>query len=270
MTTMTSLLGGLAAVVVLYAIGGVIRGLPPILRALLAGLIPLLAYFALIVGRWPGLDVVAMHISVFLVAGLVLFAVSQFRRHSVGRMHWAPKLLTAFFLGLVVVNGSLLYIATKGLPDPLARWWLGSDGTAVYSGFSGVVTHGQAAAKAVSSELSQAQRESVLGWQVEVVGLDSSEPARATTRTITCCAPACLAALFKASCATRNSSVCRSGSIGGSDSSSRVTSAPLDAAWLRTSQHNAASSPKSSRIGGRSSRDRLRVSSKVSEHNAMA
>jgi nitrogen fixation protein FixH len=179
MNTMTSLLGGLAAVFALYAIGGAIRGLPPILRALLAGLIPLLAYFALIVGRWPGLDVVAMHISVFLAAGLVLFAVSQFRRHSVGRMHWAPKLLIAFFMGLTVVNGSLLYIATKGLPDPLARWWLGSDGTAVYSGFSGVVTHGQAAAKAVSSELSQAQRESELGWQVQVTGLDGNAPARA-------------------------------------------------------------------------------------------
>lgn len=178
MNTMTSLLAGLAAVFVLYGVGGAIRGLPPILRALLAGLIPLLAYFALIVGRWPGLDVVAMHISVFLAAGLVLFAVTQFRQHSVGRMHWAPKLLTAFFLGLVVVNGSLLYIATKGLPDPLARWWLGSDGTAVYSGFSGVVAHGQAAAKAVSSELSQAQRESELGWQVEVAGFDGNGPER--------------------------------------------------------------------------------------------
>jgi nitrogen fixation protein FixH len=178
MNTMTSLLGGLAAVFVLYAMGGAIRGLPPILRALLAGLIPLLVYFALIVGRWPGLDVVAMHISIFLAAGLVLFAVTQFRQHSVGRMHWAPKLLIAFFLGLVVVNGSLLYIATKGLPDPLARWWLGSDGRAVYSGFSGVVAHGQGAAKAVSSELSQAQRESELGWQVEVAGLDGNDSVR--------------------------------------------------------------------------------------------
>ena len=178
MNTMTTLSGGLAAVFVLYLMGGAIRSLPPILRAVLAGLIPLLAYFVLIVGRWPGLDVVAMHISVFLAAGLVLFAVTQFRRRSVGRMHWAPKLLTAFFLGLVVVNGSLLYIATKGLPDPLARWWLGSDGTAVFSGFSGVVTHDQAAAKAVSSELSQAQRELELGWQVEISGLDSSEPVR--------------------------------------------------------------------------------------------
>ncbi len=179
MTTLTTLFGGLAAVFALYVAGGAIRGLPPILRALLAGLLPLLAYFVLIVGRWPGLDVAAMHISVFLAAGLVLHAFTQFRLRGGGRMHWAPKLLTAFFLGLVVINGSLLYIATKGLPEPLARWWLGSDGGAVYSGFSGVVEHGQSAAKAVSSELSQAQRESELGWQVEMSGLGGSEATRA-------------------------------------------------------------------------------------------
>lgn len=173
MNTMTTLFAGLTAVFALYALGGAIRNLPPILRALLAGLIPLLVYFVFIVGRWPGLDVVAMHISVFLAAGLVLFAVTQFRRRSAGRMHWVPKLLVVFFIGLVVINGSLLYIATKGLPEPVGRWWLGSEGGAVYSGFSGVVEHGQNAAKAISSELSEAHRESRLGWQVEVSGLDS-------------------------------------------------------------------------------------------------
>jgi nitrogen fixation protein FixH len=179
MNTMTTLFGGLVAVLILYAIAGVFRSLPPILRATLAGLIPLLAYFVLIVGRWPGLDVVAIHISVFLAAALVLFAVTQFRRRSIGRLHWAPKLLIGFFLGLVVINGTLLYISTNGLPEPLGRWWLGSSGNAVYSGFSGVVPHGQGAAKAISSELSQAQRQAELGWQVEVSGLDGTDSARA-------------------------------------------------------------------------------------------
>lgn len=179
MNTMITLFGGLAAVLVLYAAGGLIRSLPPVLRAVLAGLVPLVAYFVLIVGRWPGLDVVAMHISVFLAAALVLFALSQFRRRGSGRMHWAPKLLTGFFIGLVCVNASLLYIATKGLPEPVARWWLGGDGRAVYSGFSGVVAHDQGAAKAVSSELSAVYRESLLGWRVEVSGLDRGGTTRA-------------------------------------------------------------------------------------------
>jgi len=178
MNTMTTLFGGLAAVFVLYVAAGAVRGLPPMLRAALAGLIPLVAYFALNVGHWPGLDVVAIHISVFLAAALVLFALTQFRRRDAGRMHWAPKLLTAFFIGLVLINASLLYIANKGLPEPIARWWLGGDGKAVYSGFSGVVAHGQGAAKAVSSALSEAHRESQLGWQVEMSGLDGSGDTR--------------------------------------------------------------------------------------------
>lgn len=173
MTTMTTLFGGLTAVFVLYAVGGAIRGLSSMLRGVLAGVIPLVAYFVLIIGRWPGLDVVAIHISVFLAAALVLFALTQFRQRGDGRMHWAPKLLTAFFIGLVFLNASLLHIATKGLPEPIARWWLGGDRNAVYSGFSGVVAHDQGAAKAVSSELSEARRESQIGWQVELSGLDS-------------------------------------------------------------------------------------------------
>ena len=179
MNTMTTLFGGLAAVALLYAAGGAIRGLAPMLRALLAGLLPLLGYFVLIIGRWPGLDVVAIHISVFLAAGLVLFALTQFRQRSAGRMHWAPKLLIAFFLGLVVLNATLLHIATKGLPGPLARWWLGGEGGEVYSGFSGVVAHDQGAAKTVSSELSEAHRESRLGWQVKLSGLDGEGLTRA-------------------------------------------------------------------------------------------
>jgi nitrogen fixation protein FixH len=135
------------------------------LRAVLAGVIPLLIYFVLILGNWPGLDVVAIHISVFLAAALVMYALSQFRRRG-KRMHWAPKLLIAFFSGLVVFNAGLLYVANSGLPEPIGRWWMGGEGK-VYSGFSGVVAHDQAAAKAVSSELSESYRESRFGWQVE-------------------------------------------------------------------------------------------------------
>jgi nitrogen fixation protein FixH len=177
MNTMITLFGGLVAVFALYAIGGVVRGLPPLLRAVLAGLVPLAGYFVLIVGRWPGLDVVAIHISVFLATALVLFALTQFRRRG-ERLHWAPKLLMLFFLGLTFLMGAFLYIANKGLPEPIGRWWLGSKGGPVYSGFSGVVSHGQNAANAISSELSETHREAQLGWQVEVSGLDDTGNAR--------------------------------------------------------------------------------------------
>lgn len=173
MSTLVTLFGGLGTVIVLYALGGLIRNLPPMLRATLAGVIPLLIYFVLILGRWPGLDVVAMHISVFLATALVMHALSQFRKRG-KRMHWAPKLLIAFFSGLVVFNAGLLYVANSGLPEPIGRWWMGGEGR-VYSGFSGVVAHDRAAAKAVSSELSESHREREVGWQVETEAqLDAS------------------------------------------------------------------------------------------------
>lgn len=178
MNTFITLFGGLAAVVVLYLLGGLVRSLPPMLRALLAGLIPLVAYFVYAFGRGAGMDVVAIHISVYLAAALVLYAMTQFRLRASGRLHWAPKLLTVFFIGLVGLNAALLYLSSKGLPGPLGQWWLGKDEGEVYSGFSGVVSHGQNAAKAVSSELTETHRESALGWRVEFAGLDVQSPVR--------------------------------------------------------------------------------------------
>lgn len=176
MSTLVTLFGGLVAVLALYALGGAMPGLSPRLRAVLAALVPLVVYFAYAAANWPGLDVLAIHISVFGAAAYALNATAAARRRG-GGIHWAPRLLVAFLVGVVVLNAGLLYISTRGLPPPVARWWLGSD--TIYSGFSGVVAHGQDAAKAVSAELAQTHRESRLGWRVELEGLDSDGPSRA-------------------------------------------------------------------------------------------
>ncbi len=178
MSTLVTLFGGLAGVLLLYFLAGFIPGLAPRLRAGVAALVPLLAYFVHAAARWPGLDVLAIHISVFAAAAYALNAMTSARRGG-ARVHWVPVLLVVFLAGVVVVNAGLLYVSTRGLPAPLARWWLGGD--SVYSGFSGVVAHGQDAARSVSAELSQAHRESVLGWRVELEGLDSDGPSRALT-----------------------------------------------------------------------------------------
>lgn len=173
MTTLITLLGGLLLMLVLYTLMGWVPRLPPVLRAVLASSITLLTYFGLIVGRWPGLDVVAMHISVFLVAGLLLYMFSQYRSRRTGRLHWVPKLLIGFFVLLAVINTFLLYVATRGLPPTLARLWL-PGGTTVNTGFSGVVEHGQEAAKAVSSELNRSYTAAQLGWRIRLDGLPAS------------------------------------------------------------------------------------------------
>ena len=173
MDTLITLLSGLLLMLVLHSVLGWVPRLPPVLRAVLASSLALLVYFGLIVGRWPGLDVVAMHISVFLVAGLLLYMFSEYRRRRAGRLHWAPKLLIGFFVLLAVINTCLLYIATRGLPPALARFWL-PGGTTVNTGFSGVVEHGQEAAKAVSSELNRSYSAAQLGWRIRLDGLPES------------------------------------------------------------------------------------------------
>lgn len=177
MDTLITLMSGLLLMLVLHSVLGWVPRLPLELRAVLASSVSLLVYFGLIVGRWPGLDVVAMHISVFLVAGLLLYMLSQYRSRRAGRLHWAPKVLIGFFVLLAVINSFLLYIATRGLPPSVARFWL-PGGTTVNTGFSGVVEHGQEAAKAVSSELNRSYAAAQLGWRVRFDGLLESVQAR--------------------------------------------------------------------------------------------
>ena len=174
MTTLTTLIGGLILMVLVHLALGLLR-LPVALRALLASSIALVVYFLMIIGRWPGLDVVAMHISIFVVSGLLLYMTSN-RRRNHARMHWVPKLLIGFFVLLAVINSFLLYISTHGLPPSIAHYWLPGGGK-VNSGFSGVVGHGQEAARGVSSTLKQTHTATQLGWYIQMSGLQEAAQA---------------------------------------------------------------------------------------------
>lgn len=169
MSTGLTLFGGLAAVLLLFAAARALR-LPSELAGLVAAAIPLFAYIATLFGQWPGLDVVAIHIAVFISAAFVLVVFSKYRAKQ-SRMHWAPKALIVFFLVLIVMNAGFLYVSTKGLPPSLAGWLLPGGDRNVHTGFSGTTRHGEDAAKAIGAELSHQHRNEELGWRVRVEGL---------------------------------------------------------------------------------------------------
>jgi len=170
MNTLVTLLGGLLLMLIVYGALGWLPKLPQVLRAVLASSSALIAYFVFMLGHGPGLDVVAIHISIFVVAGLLLYMFTQYRSRRTTRLHWAPKILIGFFVMLAVINTFFLYISTRGLPPAVAHYWLpGND--LIYSGFSGVVEHGQDAANAVSSELKRAHTVGQLGWHIRINGL---------------------------------------------------------------------------------------------------
>lgn len=170
MTTGLTLFGGLAVVLVLYAVLRSFRVLPE-LAGLIAAMLPLFAYIATLFGHWPGLDVVAIHVAVFLIAAFVLVVFSRYRAKQ-ARMHWVPKALVAFFMVLIVMNAGFLYVSTQGLPPELSRLLLpGDKNTVLHTGFSGATRHGGEAAKAIGSDLATEHRNEQLGWNVRVEGL---------------------------------------------------------------------------------------------------
>jgi hypothetical protein len=170
METGLTLFGGLAAVLLLFAAARAMR-MPTELAGLVAAAVPLFAYIATLFGHWPGLDVVSIHIAVFIIAAFVLAVLSKYREKQ-ARMHWAPKALIGFFLVLIVMNAGFLYVSTKGLPPTLARVLLpGSENQTLHTGFAGTTRHGEEAAKAISADLSRQHRNVQLGWRVRVEGL---------------------------------------------------------------------------------------------------
>lgn len=167
--TLPTLFGGLALVLILFSLTG---RLPHLVRALIAAGIPLLGYLVHILGHWPGLDVVAIHVAVFSGAALGMLMVTRYQAESGVKLHWAPKALIVFFVLLTLLMAGFLYIATQGLPSRLAALVLpGADSARIRTGFSGVLEHGQEAAKTINSQLSEQHRQNRLGWDAAVQGL---------------------------------------------------------------------------------------------------
>ena len=108
MTTLTTLMASVLLILVLYGALGWLARLPIALRAVLATSLSLLAYFLFTVGRWPGLDVVAIHISVLVAIGLLLGMFTHYQRHRVTRLHWGPKIVSRSFFTFLTMASSLL------------------------------------------------------------------------------------------------------------------------------------------------------------------
>lgn len=170
MTLTETLFGGLLAVVLVFFIGRRL-GLSNYWSGILGGLLPFLAYLGFSARAWPGGDVLAIHLVVFMATAAVLGVFGSIRKKK-ERMHWAPRLIIAFFVLLVIFNAALLSIATHGLPDAVSGWFLPNQGgQTVHTGFSGVIPHDRN--KLYEEHQQRIEEQRNLGWQVDVQGLDA-------------------------------------------------------------------------------------------------
>lgn len=148
--------------------------------ALIVGLLGLALYVPYAILVWPGADVVAMHVAIYLVTAYALGLIAGHRQAAgPGGFHWGPTIIVAFFVVLVLFNSVLVVVATRGLPEPLARVLFPQSGGQgqVSSAFPGVVSNDLQKKEALyNAYLEQVGRQQARGWQVRKGWL---EPARA-------------------------------------------------------------------------------------------
>jgi nitrogen fixation protein FixH len=168
-----TLFGGAALIALLY-FGLRLAGVSNYWRGVISGALPTLAFIFYSLGHWPGADVVALHLAMYVATAIVLTLTGD--RKAGGAqlpLHWIPKIIIGFFLTLVVLMASFVSIAISGLPPSIAKWTMPNvGGKQVYTAFSGEVPHDEAAAKVISQYMKKSRQQIQLGWRIEVAGLD--------------------------------------------------------------------------------------------------
>lgn len=170
---MTDLLLGLALGVgaILLANLGLIRFVRRSARqaAATVALITLGLYVPYAILRWPGGDVFALSLAIYLLASLACGMLLGARAGGRG-LHWGPALIGGFFIVVVVLGAVFIAVAEHGLSPTLFRWLLPEADSKrdVTSMFPGVISHDFHKKEALYNQyLQQVERQRQRGWQIQ-------------------------------------------------------------------------------------------------------
>lgn len=164
-----TLFGGLLLTIALFFIAKK-SGLSNFWSSLLAGAVPFIAYVVYAQQHWAGGDVLAIHFAVFLATAGVLFVFAQTHQKK-QKMHWGPKVLIAFFVGLILLNAFFLSVSMHGVPDAVASVFLPKKSqTSVHTVFPGIIPHD--ANKSYQPHLQRLENQRALDWQVTLDGIN--------------------------------------------------------------------------------------------------
>ena len=119
--------------------------------------------------RWPGGDVFALYLAIYLLTSLGCGLVLGARASGQG-LHWGPAAIGGFFIVVVVLGAVFVVVAERGLPPVLERWLLPAADSQreVTSMFPGVISHDFQKKEALYNEyLHQVERQRQRGWQIQ-------------------------------------------------------------------------------------------------------
>ncbi|KAB2929116.1 MAG: nitrogen fixation protein FixH [Candidatus Contendobacter sp.] len=132
-------------------------------------LITLGLYVPYAILRWPGGDVFALHLAIYLLASLACGMLLGARAGGRG-LHWGPALIGGFFIVVVVLGAVFVAVAEHGLSPALFHWLLpeARNQREVSSVFPGVIAHDFHKKEALYNQyLQQVERQRQRGWQIQ-------------------------------------------------------------------------------------------------------
>lgn len=162
---LTGIGGGVLAEIVLFVLLRRLFRLDGRAAGMVVALLAVLLYVPWAVLNWPGADIFAIHLAIFLTVAYALGMVGS----RVGRgWHWAPALIVAFFVVVIATNVIFLGVAERGITGLFATMLPQPRGEAVVdSRFPGTVAHDYQKKEALyNAYLRQVETQQARGWRV--------------------------------------------------------------------------------------------------------
>ncbi|MFV2059153.1 MAG: FixH family protein [Gammaproteobacteria bacterium] len=138
-----TLFSGVLIITAIFFILKRITKIPSNVIGAIVAVITLVVFMPVAIIFWPGGDIFAIHLAIYMITVYGLSIVSSQREKSSGGVHWAPVSIIGFFVILVLVDSFFVTIADKGLSSQVADLVLpksDDDSQATYN-YPGKVVH---------------------------------------------------------------------------------------------------------------------------------
>jgi len=156
---------GVAGILLAYLLFTRVFKLQGKAAAMAVALLAILFYVPWAIINWPGADIFAINLAIFLTLAYGLGMIGS----RVGKgWHWAPALIVSFFVGVIVINVVFVTVAEQGITGLFAELLPKPKGSEVAdSRFPGVVSHDFQEKEALyNAYLEEVQAQKQRGWQV--------------------------------------------------------------------------------------------------------
>ncbi len=133
---------GVLIITVLFFVLKWLTKIPSNIIGTIVAVITLVVFMPVAIIYWPGGDIFAIHLAIYMITVYGLSIVASRREKNSG-VHWAPVAIISFFVLLVLIDSFFVTIADKGLSSQVADFVLpesDSDSKATYN-YPGKVVH---------------------------------------------------------------------------------------------------------------------------------